>query len=457
MIAASKLPATIASRYVPVRLIGKGGMGVVYEVEHARTGEHLALKVLLSSAGATPEALERFKREARAPAQIKSENVVRVSDADVAPELDGAPFLVMELLEGMDLEEAASLSKPDPATVVGWLRQIAPALDKAHRLGIIHRDLKPENLFLATVEARPPVVKILDFGIAKMAEGTAATVSGEVLGTPKYMAPEQADRHPRITPATDRYALGLIAYRLLVGESYYQGDVMSILADVLYGAPSAPSARNPSLGEPFDAWFMKACHREPESRFASVSEQIEALGEALGVPSGTDHAPRERLSSSPRSLEVDVALPATTLSHKSLFRSPITRRTLVAGALVLAAGAAALWYRGSNEHKIDVSPAPATPAPAAAVPGFPSVDIGAAVGPLLTREPPAAPGTVPSAVLERTVGASAGSPEVRTAAPVAAAASSNPVADKPRPRPSRVSTVGEPPKAPAVDPFKDQK
>ncbi len=166
----SKLPATIAGRYLPVRLIGKGGMGVVYEVVHAHTGEHLALKVLQGSAGAPAEALERFKREARAPAQIKSENVVRVSDADVAPELEGAPFLVMELLEGMNLEQAAARAKPDPTTVVGWLRQIAPALDKAHRLGIIHRDLKPENLFLATVEDRPPVVKILDFGIAKMAE-----------------------------------------------------------------------------------------------------------------------------------------------------------------------------------------------------------------------------------------------------------------------------------------------
>jgi serine/threonine protein kinase len=271
MSAASDLPAKIASRYLPVRLIGKGGMGVVYEVVHAHTGEHLALKVLQGSAGAPAEALDRFKREARAPAQIRSENVVRVSDADVAPELDDAPFIVMELLDGLNLEQAAARSKPDPTTVVGWLRQIAPALDKAHRLGIIHRDLKPENLFLATVDGRPPVVKILDFGIAKMAEeGSAATVSGQVLGTPKYMAPEQAARHPRVTPATDRYALGLITYRLLVGESYHRGAVMSILAEVMHGAPSAPSTRNPSLGPAFDAWFLQACHREPERRFDSA-------------------------------------------------------------------------------------------------------------------------------------------------------------------------------------------
>src|SRR3954447_22025233 len=169
-LAAPKLPAVIASRYIPVRLIGRGGMGAVYEVEHARTGEHLALKVLLSRLGPSPETVERFKREARASALIKSEYVVRVTDADVAPELEGAPFPVMELLEGADLEEEATTSPPEPAQVTEWLRQVARTLDKAHGLGIVHRDLKPQNLFLARAENRASIVKILDFGIVKMAE-----------------------------------------------------------------------------------------------------------------------------------------------------------------------------------------------------------------------------------------------------------------------------------------------
>src|SRR5262245_25167383 len=223
MNSAPNLPAVIASRYLPVRLIAKGGMGAVYEVEHARTGEHLALKVLLSGVGASADLLERFKREARASARIKSEHVVRVIDADEAPELDGAPFLVMELLDGMDLEREAAAARPDAATVVGWLRQVAVAIDKAHRLGIVHRDLKPENLFLAAREEGPPIVKVLDFGIVKMGEeGTGATGSGQIVGTPRYMAPEQANSAARATPATDRCALGLVAYRLLAGESYYQ-------------------------------------------------------------------------------------------------------------------------------------------------------------------------------------------------------------------------------------------
>src|SRR5205814_10259274 len=114
------LAPVVASRDLPVRLLGKGGMGAVYEVEHARTGEHLALKVLLSGLVSSAEAIERFKREARASARIKSEHVVRVTDADIAPELEGAPFLVMELLDGVDFEQAAAASPPGPETVLAW-------------------------------------------------------------------------------------------------------------------------------------------------------------------------------------------------------------------------------------------------------------------------------------------------------------------------------------------------
>lgn len=278
-------------------------MGAVYEVEHARTGDRLALKLLLSRVGSSREALERFKREARASARIKSDNVVRVIDADVAPELGDAPFLVMELLEGSDLERLADQARPAAADVVDWLRQAARAIDKAHRLGIIHRDLKPENLFLAKSEGRPPVVKVLDFGIAKMIEeGTGATGSGQILGTPKYMAPEQASSGTRVTAAADRCALGLIAYRLLAGESYYRGDLMSILGDVVHGKLEAPSARGHALGAAFDAWFMKACHRDPEQRFASAAAQMEALAEALALPVGpqgvTGGMPTRRAASS---------------------------------------------------------------------------------------------------------------------------------------------------------------
>jgi serine/threonine-protein kinase len=285
---APKLPALVAGRYQPVRLIAKGGMGAVYEVEHARTGERLALKVLLSGVGASAEDLERFKREARASARIKSEHVVRVTDADVSPELDGAPFLVMELLEGMDLERKAAAERPDAATVVDWLRQIATAIDKAHRLGIVHRDLKPENIFLATSEDRPPIIKVLDFGIVKLAESSEersrATGEGQIIGTPRYMAPEQASAGARVGPATDRFALGLVAYRLLAGESYFRGDPINVLAQLLYEPMRPPTERHPELGRAFDTWFARACHSDPEARFGSAAEQVESLAAALGLP-----------------------------------------------------------------------------------------------------------------------------------------------------------------------------
>ena len=317
-------PALIASRYRPLRLIATGGMGAVYEVEHLQTGERLALKVLLSGQGSSRLDLERFKREARASARIKSEYVVRVLDADTAPELGGAFFLVMELLEGTNLEQATATSTPAPATVVAWLRQVAQALDKAHGLGIVHRDLKPANLFLATVGGGGSVVKVLDFGIAKLTEGgSAATETGQILGTPQYMAPEQATATVPVTPATDRCAVGLVAYRLLMGESYYQGGTMVVLAALLHQDLQPPSQRGSRFGPAFDAWFLKACHRDPEMRFSSAAEQVEALASALGVPSEGN---------------------ASTLSSRAHpRRSPALVLWFAAGTAMVILGGSALW------------------------------------------------------------------------------------------------------------------
>ncbi len=392
MISAQNFPAVIAGRYQPVRLIAKGGMGAVYEVEHARTGERLALKVLLSGVGASAENLERFKREARASARIKSEHVVRVIDADVAPELDGAPFLVMELLDGMDLERKAAAALPDPATVVDWLRQVAIAIDKAHRLGIIHRDLKPENLFLTTVEDRPPFVKVLDFGIIKMAEdGTGATGSGQIIGTPRYMAPEQASSSERVTPATDLFALGLVAYRLLTGESYFKGDPINVLAQLLYEPMRPLSEKHPQFGKAIDAWFSRACHRDPTQRFSSAAEQVESLSAALGLPTIAISANAIRRPSGPV---------ATT--HR-VGRRPARPLIGLAVGAVLVGGAIAgvLLLRGSPPAQTAVAAPPVAPAaiPKAAPAAANLVDTRPAppVMPPPAAAPIMAPGPAPAA------------------------------------------------------------
>src|SRR6266542_3051400 len=218
----SDLPALIGGKYRPLGIIGEGAMGIVYSVEHTLTGEQLALKVMTAHHGATRDAIERFKREARASAKIKSEHVVRIIDADVAPELDRAPYLVMDLLDGTDLEKASGEQPLAPSLVVDWLRQIARVLDKAHRLGITHRDLKPENLFLTHRED----------------------------GTPLYMSPEQARGDPaQIGPPADLYALGLIAHKLLTGYPYWNAtSVAGIIGQVLYEPMMPPSTRGCVLG-----------------------------------------------------------------------------------------------------------------------------------------------------------------------------------------------------------------
>ncbi|MEZ4230342.1 MAG: serine/threonine-protein kinase [Polyangiaceae bacterium] len=275
-----------------LRELGRGGMGAVYLVEHVHTGDHLALKVLQEHAGADATMVERFRREARAPGRIRSENVVRVTDADVAPELGGAPFLVMELLNGCDLEHWLEAQGPmSPAQLMPILRDIARALDKAHSLGIVHRDLKPENLFWHLREDGTRVIKILDFGIAKATghemSGTGQlglTKSGAIFGTPLYMSPEQAlGYHDRVCPQTDQWALGLIVYRLLTGDVYWTGDTLAALAVQIIAEPMPPpSSRVSSLPPGFDAWFMKSCHRDAAARFSSVSEQVAVLAQVFG-------------------------------------------------------------------------------------------------------------------------------------------------------------------------------
>jgi len=278
------LPAVIGGKYRPVRLIARGGMGAVYEVVHANTGDHLALKVMLARSLLAPDLVERFKREARIHSAVKSEHVVRVLDADVAPELDEAPFLVMELLNGQDFERICLERKPSATEVLDWLRQLGIALDKAHGEGIVHRDLKPENVFLAQREGLPPIVKVLDFGIAKISTDGAggSTATGQILGTPRYMAPEQAVGAKEVTPAADRFAMGLIAFRLLCGRHYFTSENwVGLLRDVARGPATRPSELGSNRGPAFDAWFARACALAPKDRFATCAEQVAALAQAL--------------------------------------------------------------------------------------------------------------------------------------------------------------------------------
>ena len=316
-------------------------MGAVYEVEHLHTGQRHALKVLTPQPGAS---VERFKREARAASLIRSDHIVRVIDADVAPELGGAPFLVMELLEGADLERATGNRPAAPGDVVDWLRQVARALGKAHGAGLVHRDLKPENLFLTQREDGTPLVKILDFGIAKMTvEGAGLTASDAILGTPGYMAPEQTDsRGPPVTPRADLYSLGLIAFKLLTGRIYWvTGSLAQLLAQILAEPMPPASERGAMLGPRFDAWFAKACDRSPENRFASAEEQVEALAQALSLPAQPLPDSAARSSAPPAAGTDKHGASSLNGSTRDLLQTRRRVRQRVVGAGLVAALAAA--------------------------------------------------------------------------------------------------------------------
>ncbi len=285
-------PGTIiAGRYRVERQLGQGGMGAVVLVQHVHTDERLALKLLHSRVVKDEVTLDRFRREARTPARIDSDHAVRVTDADVAPELGGVPFLVMEWLRGEDLEHLAERRGPlPPSEVVMVLAQAARALDKAHALGIVHRDLKPENLFVSQREDGTPHVKILDFGIAKMTGGDLQeagrlTATGQIFGTPLYMSPEQAmAESDKICPQTDVWALGLIAHRLLHGKEFWTATTLThLVAQIAFEPIPAPSARGSTLGPAYDEWFAKCCARDIGSRFTSAAEAISALAAALRV------------------------------------------------------------------------------------------------------------------------------------------------------------------------------
>jgi serine/threonine-protein kinase len=377
----NELPDLIGGRYRPIRKLGEGSMGFVFEVEHAGTGDRLALKVMRTHSGPLPAVVERFKREARTAARIKSEHVVRVIDADVIPELEDGLYLVMELLEGTDLDRACEEPQP-PEVVVEWLRQVAHGLDKAHALGIVHRDLKPENLFLTSGEHGEPRVKILDFGVAKTLEDAPGTTqTGQLLGTPLFMSPEHARAAGDIGPAADRFALGLVAFRLLAGTDYWlpSPNVAGVISQILYEPMAPPSERGLSFGPRFDAWFARACNRDPAQRYQTSTELVKDLSAALGTVWGAP-IDRSSISLSPRVRWDDPAIhsrPETTMAPTLSSASspgPASKRKhrgrLIIGALAALSGLL-LWGVLAVTQATRVSDEPPSPPARAAAQGVP--------------------------------------------------------------------------------------
>jgi serine/threonine-protein kinase len=288
---------TVGGKYKVGPLVGSGGMGTVWLGQHMQLGTRVAIKSIRPQFAERPDARRRFEIEARAAASVESKHAVKVYDYGLTEE--SLPYIVMEYLEGESLSEALIRRGPFPAEeaakVIG---QAARALAKAHAANIVHRDLKPDNIFLATnIESEnsdglPYLVKLVDFGIAKMldvdregAKGLKGpTQDGSVIGTPNFMSPEQLTVGGAPGPLTDIWSLGACTFAAFTARIPFEGEVLGdIVLKVCVEPLPLPSKFNPDAPDGLDAWFLRACHREPAKRFQTITELADQLGKVCGL------------------------------------------------------------------------------------------------------------------------------------------------------------------------------
>jgi serine/threonine-protein kinase len=273
----------LSGRYRLIRPLGQGSQASVWVAEHLALTTQVAVKLIDPDLAKREDARERFRREATAAAQLRSAHVVQMLDHGI----DGVqPFIVMELLDGEDLferlDKRGRITLRETSKIV---TQVARALSRAHAAGIVHRDLKPENVFLVTNEDEE-VVKVFDFGVAKVTDPTKAVMSrtsvGQLIGTPHYMSPEQVKGTGEVDFRADLWALGVITYQCVTGHLPFDSEgVGDLLIKITIGDIPVPSKLLPGLPPAFDAWFSRACHRDPLMRFESARELAESLARAV--------------------------------------------------------------------------------------------------------------------------------------------------------------------------------
>lgn len=289
-----------------LRALDEGAMGTVWVAEHLTLHTEVAVKFVSTELLEQDDILERFQREARAAAQIKSPNVVQMLDHGVTDE--GVPYIVMELLDGQTLadllDQQEELGLYETALIV---TQVARALAKAHVLGIIHRDIKPENIFLLeeneeTSGMEEQQVKVLDFGIAKHVEvPESLTVPGMVIGTPGYMCPDQILDSKEVDQAADLWSLAVVAYVCLTGELPFYGETMAKLVGAHVKGEFTPvSAVRTDVPETVDDFFCRAFDKNRDERFNTAVELATAFRDVCGLPSGRGTQPDDLSIGAPR-------------------------------------------------------------------------------------------------------------------------------------------------------------
>ncbi len=399
----------VAGKYRLTRLLGRGGMGAVWEGTHTSLGTRVAVKFIDAEYAESPEARSRFENEARAAAKLRSKHVVEVYDHGVSE--DARPFIVMEFLQGEPLDKRLDrVGRLPPKEAAHIVLQVCRALTKAHAAGVVHRDLKPENVFLVwDDEEGTDVAKVVDFGIAKFTDASlgassSSTRTGSVLGTPHYMSPEQARGLRNVDYRSDLWSVAVIAYRCIVGAMPFDGEAVGDLLVKLCTAPiPVPSQLATGIPPGFDAWVAKALTRDPAERFASATQLAESLAaicglslrgqfsgvgsgaySALGVPArsgfGTDPnvAAQSALAGSSTGAPT-TQTPAPALATAQRTSAGAIIAATLAAVVVLGIGVAvALKKLNAQPAQVDVATAPVTPvtppvsaAPASAAPVVP--------------------------------------------------------------------------------------
>ncbi|HRC58396.1 MAG TPA: serine/threonine-protein kinase, partial [Kofleriaceae bacterium] len=341
---------TLAGRYSISKKLGEGGMGSVYLATHVVLEKQVALKVLHGEYARKPDLVERFMQEAKAASRIRHENVIDISDFGATE--DGLVFFAMELLKGNDLHELIARARLD-GEVLPWDRsrhiflQICAALAAAHSHGIVHRDLKPENVYLIDFLGRPDFVKLLDFGIAKLAENDGGerklTRTGMLFGTPEYMSPEQA-RGDKVDHRVDIYAMACILFQLVTGRVPFEAEnFMGVLSlHLTEPPPEIPAAALERCGAPpqLAAIIAKGLCKNRDERWQTIEEMANAI-RAMDAPGALDH---------PVALELPVKggrvktqwtgtpqVPVAEQPRAGRSKAPLW----IAGAVLLAGGAVA--------------------------------------------------------------------------------------------------------------------
>lgn len=310
----------LLGKYRVERVIGSGGMGVVVEATHVTLEQRVAIKVLNSELARSQEIVARFLREARIAARLSSPHVAKVTD--IGQTETGSPYLVMELLVGHDLATELEQRRSLPVSeAVDAILQACEALAEAHGAGLVHRDIKPANLFLAARPNRPPVVKVLDFGLSKEPPSetrASLTATDSIFGTPQYMSPEQIRSTKNVDARTDQHALAMILFELITGRPAFEAANVSHLVVLVATAPP-PRIRDIRSDVPakLEQALLRALAKRPEDRFADIADFADAIA-PFGGPEAKSLAKHVRAALTPREslLPVPPARPSSPRSDE---------------------------------------------------------------------------------------------------------------------------------------------